>query len=164
MPLYTEKQRQAVLKRAVQAVQARVSGKKSVTLGSGGARQTFDLEKGGMCGRFVRQVFETALGLSPFSWYFGAARACYMLKKLKPYEVPLSEVQAGDILGFNGNPGHIAIYIGGAFDPNKKLTAENTISGKRGYPQKPGTKVSSLTDQIKQHGWTKAYRLFPTAK
>ena len=164
MSLYSEKQRQAVLKRAVQAVQARIGGKTKVTLGSGASRQVFDLEKGGMCNRFVRQVFETALGLSLFGWYFGSAKACMTLHKLAPYEVPLKDVQAGDILGFNGDPGHIAIYIGGAFDPKKKLTAENTISSKRGLPRKAGTKVSSLSDQIKQHGWTKAYRLFPTAK
>ena len=164
MSLYSEKQRQAVLKRACDVVRARIDGKTSVTFGSGAARQTFDLETGGMCNRFVRQTIETALGLAPFSWYFGSAKACLTLKKLAPYEVPLKYVQAGDILGFNGDPGHIAIYIGGAFDPKKKLTAENTISGKRGMPRKAGTKVSSLSDQIKQHGWTKAYRLFPTVK
>lgn len=164
MPLYTEKQRQAVLKRACAVVRARIDGKTKVTFGGGAARQVFDLETGGMCCRFVRQVFETSLGLAPFSWYFGSAKACLTLKKLAPYEVPLKNVQAGDILGFNGDPGHIAIYIGGAFDPKKKLTAENTISSKRGFPRATGTKVSSLSDQIKQHGWTKAYRLFPTAK
>ena len=65
MPLYTEKQRQAVLKRAVK-VQAR-HGKKSVTPRSGGARRP-DLEKGGMW-PVVRQSLRR-WGV-PVSWYFG---------------------------------------------------------------------------------------------
>lgn len=161
MPLYTEQQRFLVVKQAVTAVKKRVAGASRATLGNGSTAQVFDLVKGGYCNRFVRQCFETALEMSPFSWYFGAAKACQTLEKLEPYRLPnLDDLKAGDILGFNGDPGHIAIYVGTAFDPTKDLVAENTISSRRGYPQSPGTKVSSLHDEVTQHNWTHAYRLF----
>ncbi|MEI6503313.1 MAG: hypothetical protein WCP21_20060 [Armatimonadota bacterium] len=143
MPLYTEKQRKAVLARAGEAVQARIGGATEVTLGTGAAKQTFDLDAGGYCNRFVRQVFETSLGLSPFTWYFGAAKACQTLAKLKPYEVPLKDRQPGDILGFAGDPGHICLYLGTDFDPSKELVAENT-SARRGFPAAPGDEGDPL--------------------
>lgn len=142
MSLYTEAQRKKVVARAIEAVQARLGGATSVSLGTGKARQTFDLDTGGYCNRFMRQVFETALGLPPFGWYFGASKACQTLKKLKPYQVPLGDRRPGDILGFAGDRGHICIYLGREFDPNKELVAENTSSGSRGYPTAPGTKVT----------------------
>lgn len=163
MALYTEKQRQAVIARACEAVRARIRGKKSVVLGKGATRQEFDLDSGGWCLRFVRMCFETALGLPPKSWYFGSPKAVQTLHKLAPYQIPLSARRPGDILGNPGDPGHIVIYIGYAFDRDKDLVAENTISERRGYPQSQGTKVSSYSDFVKQHTATYCYRLFPKA-
>ena len=156
MSLYTDKQKQAVVKRALQAVSARQKGKQAFIAGG----QTFDLEKGGYCNRFIRIVFETALGLKPFAWYFGDETARLTLDKLAPYVLPKgAKLQEGDIIGWYdgcGVYGHIALYIGG----EKKLIAENT-SAKRGDPKPPGTKVTRLVNT--RPGW-KAYRLFPTDK
>ena len=156
MSLYTDKQKQAVVKRALQAVSARQKGKQAFIAGG----QTFDLEKGGYCNRFIRQSVETALGLKPFKWYFGDATARKTLDKLAPYVLPKgAKLQAGDIIGWydgSGPYGHIALYIG----TEKKLIAENT-SAKRGDPKPPGTKVTRLVNT--RTGW-KAYRLFPTDK
>lgn len=159
MALYTDAHRKAVIARAKQAVQARASGKTAVTLGAGNAKQTFDLDTGGYCNRFVRQVFETSLGLKPFSWYFGAGKANETLRKLSAYKVPLSQRQPGDILGFPGNPGHIAIYLGREYQADKELIAENT-SATRGFPRPPGTKVTSYAAvKARVSG---CYRLFDT--
>ena len=157
MSLYTTKQRYAVVKRAGDAVRQRQRGKTSWTIG----RQKFDLETGGYCNRFVRQVFETSLGMGAFGWYFGDATARDTLDKLNAFEIEKGfvKLQPGDIIRWydgSGPYGHIAIYIGG----EKKLIAENT-SATRGDPNKPGTKVTRLENC--RTGW-RAYRLFPTDK
>ena len=157
MSLYTDKQKQAVVKRALQAVAARQKGNTTFNIGG----QTFDLEKGGYCNRFIRQSFETALGLKPFAWYFGDATARKTLDKLKPYVLPpKAKLQAGDIIGWYdgcGVYGHIALYLGDAYGDGRLLIAENT-SAKRGDPKNPGTKITRLSNC--RTGW-KAYRLFP---
>ena len=154
MSLYTTKQRNAVVNRALEIVKARQNGKTSIVRGG----QKFDLETGGYCNRYIRQVFETSLTLSPFSWYFGAKTARLTLDKLKPYKLEKgATLQSGDIVGWYdgcGVYGHIALYIG----TEKGLIAENT-SAKRGDPRKPGTKVTRLANT--RAGW-QAYRLFPT--
>lgn len=156
MALYSDNQRIAVLNRAQQAVTNRTKGLSRFKAGG----QEFTLDVGGYCNRFVRQCFETALMLPAFSWRFGAARACETLEKLEPYRVPLKSRQPGDILGFAGNPGHICIYLGREFDAAKELVAENTSSGSRGWPQAPGTKVTSYESLRKRV--TGCYRLFAT--
>ena len=154
MSLYSNYRCGVVVMRASEVVQARQHGEKTFTAGG----QTFDLEKGGYCNRFVRQVFETAIGINAFSWYFGDATARLTLDKLAPYTLSKgAKLQPGDIIGWydgSGPYGHIAIYIGG----EKKLIAENT-SATRGDPRPPGTKVTRLANC--RTGW-KAYRLFPT--
>ena len=164
LSLYNEQQRQAVVARAIEAVQARIVGHNTVTLGDGNAAQIFDLVIGGCCERFVRQVFETALGLPPFSWWDDSQTAHDGLTKLaaRGYEIAAdaNNLQAGDILGFAGDPGHILIYLHTAFDASKNLCAENT-SGVRGYPSAPGTKVTALADVLAAHGGEfRAFRLF----
>jgi hypothetical protein len=142
----TDKQRFAVAERAVEAVDARTAGATEVILGNGGTRQSFDLDEGGMCNRFVRQCVETALGLVPFTWAYRGATAKATLAKLEAAgkRVPLADRQIGDILGIEmAGPGHIVIYLGNLFDPNKELVAENT-SAHRGFPRPPGTKVTSF--------------------
>jgi len=157
MALYDEGKRRAVIKVATEAVKARAAGKTSVKLGSGAAAQVFDLTTGGFCNRFIRQVFEVAIGLPAFTWYFGARKACETLKKLEPYRVPLKDRRPGDILGFAGDPGHIALYMGNEYDDDKDLIAENT-SATRGFPRPPGTKVTAY-DAVRRRV-TGCYRLF----
>lgn len=142
MALYTDENRKAVIARAKEVVRARATGKTAATFGMGNAKQSFDFETGGYCNRFIRQCFETALGMKPFSWYFGAAKAKDTLRKLSAYAIPLTQRQPGDILGFAGDPGHIAIYLGKEYQADKELIAENT-SATRGFPRPPGTKVTS---------------------
>lgn len=160
MALYNETQRKKVVATACEIVRARVGGASECTAGSGKTKQVCDLQAGGWCNRFVRQVFECGLAIKAFGWYFGALRACDTIKKLKPYKVPLKDRRPGDILGCPGNPGHIALYVGNAFDPEKELVAENTSSARRGFPKAAGTKVSSFEDFVAQHDATWCYRLF----
>ncbi len=161
MALYNEKTRQAVVRRAMTAVEARQAGKHNYKVGG----QVFDLDKGGYCNRFVRQCFETVLGLKAFDWRFGAASARETLVKLEEeYKLPLSKpsnLQPGDIIGWydgSGPYGHIAIYVGDYYGDGRKLVAENT-SAKRGAPNPPGTKITQLRNM--RGGWS-AYRVFPT--
>ena len=160
--MYTEAQRQAVIARAIEAVQAHIDGKSEITLGDGAGAQVFNLTVGGWCEAFVRQVFETALGLEPMTWQYRVGRAsrsevAYGADK----RVPLDQLQAGDILVMASGPdGHTAIYLHTAYDPAKDLVAENTLSTQRGMPSCAGTKISSLHDEEAQHQWTHAYRLF----
>lgn len=155
MALYSDKVRKAVVQLAGAAVGTRAASKSTFRLNK--QAQVFDLDTGGYCNRFIRQLFETVLSLPAFKWRFGAERACLTLEKLKPYEVPLKDRQPGDILGFAGNPGHIVLYLGREYDPRKELVAENT-SATRGFPRLPGTKVTSyktLAGRV-----TGCYRLF----
>jgi len=141
MSLYSQAQIAKAVKRAIEAVEARIAGKQSVKLGKGAAAQAFNLEEKGYCNRFVRQVYETALDLPAFGWRFGAARACVTLEKLEPYKVGKQDRQPGDVIGFPGDPGHIAIYLGEYYGDGRELIAENT-SSTRGYPSAPGTKIT----------------------
>jgi len=159
MALYGDDIRKLVVQRAMMAVQARQAGKHSCKIGS----QTFDLDKGGYCNRFIRQVFETTLGLAAKDWRFGAGTARETLDKLEDYRIEAkpSKLQPGDIIGWydgSGPYGHIALYVGDYYGDGRKLVAENT-SAKRGFPNAPGTKITQLRNM--RSGWT-AYRLFPT--
>lgn len=160
MALYTDKQRKAVIKRALEAVQARLDGKTEIVLGTAKCRQNFDLDEKGKCLRLMRQIFETALGYTPFTWPFRAEEAWQTLKKLKPYKVALKDRKPGDILGNPGDPGHIALYVGDCYGDGRDLVCENTSSNKRGYPKAAGTKISSFEAFTRQHSSTTAYRLF----
>ena len=154
MSVYTNQQRQLVVRRAMAAVRARLNGRRKLTVGG----QSFVLDETGYCNRFIRQCFETALNMPESSWRFRGGDAQETLAKLEPYRVPLKSRRPGDILGFAGDPGHICLYLGREFDVAKELVAENTSSGKRGYPQAAGTKVtaySSLRARV-----TGCYRLF----
>jgi len=161
MALYGDKERQLVVKRAMAAVEARQAGKHSCKIG----RQEFNLDTGGYCNRFIRQCFETVLGLAAFDWRFGAKSARETLCKLEDYRIDAkaSTLQPGDIIGWydgSGPYGHIALYVGDYYGDGRKLVAENT-SAKRGAPNAPGTKITQLRNM--RSGWT-AYRLFPTVK
>lgn len=133
-----------ILEVALAAVNARKSGRSAVTLGSGQSAQTFDLDAGGYCARFVRQCVEVALGLKPFTWAGCAPDARGMEKNLKKIaqKVPVEKREPGDIVCMNetsGKYGHIGLCV----DPG--TIAENTSSGKRGSPRPAGTKLTSWT-------------------
>lgn len=165
MALYSDATRRKVIDRAMAAVQARQEGKSTYRAGG----QVFELNIGGYCNRFVRQVFETVLGLGAFEWRFGAQWARKTLDKLDSAQMAVHDatpavLQPGDIIGWyegSGPYGHIAIFVGDVYgDGRKDLVAENT-SAKRGDPNPPGTKITRLRNM--RSGWV-AYRLFPTLK
>ena len=159
-PLYTAKQRQKVIARALEAVEARIAGRSMFTV----QQQTFFLNKGGLCDRFIRQVFETALGLPATTWEFAAPSATSTLNHLRRrgYEVSMDDLQAGDIVGHTGGQyGHIVLYLGEPYGDGRRLVAENT-SATRGFPEKPGTKITRLAVVLALGYRYRAYRLFPT--
>ena len=160
MARYTSKQRDKVIGRAMAAVEARQAGQTAYKAGG----QIFGLEAGGLCNRFIRQVFETALGLPEQSWTFRGATAKETLRQLAAagYEVHMDDLQAGDILGHTaGKFGHIALYLGQPYPDGRHLVAENT-SWTGGFPEKPGTKITRLQTFLARGNRWRAYRLFPT--
>jgi cell wall-associated NlpC family hydrolase len=161
MARYNAAKRKLLVKRTLEAVQARVDGRTKITLGTAGTRQEFNLIEGGYCNRFVRQCFETMLNIKPFSWAYRAEEAHQTLAKLAPFKVPISDRKPGDVLGCPGDPGHIAIYIGDAYGDGRDLVAENTSSAVRGYPRGAGTKISSFKAFYDQHNrQVTCYKLF----
>lgn len=150
--IYTAAQMRKVVSRAMAAVQARQAGHTEYIAGG----QTFVLNVGGYCDRFVRQVVQSALGLA--SWEYAAASAYDTLALMAAHALPvgtaISQLHPGDIIGWTGYPGHIAIFVGDYYD-GRKLIAEN-CSSRRGDPNAPGTKCTRLQDC--RSGW-RAYRL-----
>ncbi len=125
-----------------------------------GVSQVLDLVTGGMCNRFVRQVYEVALGIPEQTWPYRAGRAIWTIDSLEAAGLGIKERNAadlkpGDIVGIHtGTFGHIAIYIGGG------LVAENTSSSTRGTPRRAGTKLTpydALADRV-----THVFRLAET--
>lgn len=129
----------AVAQVAQRAVAARKAGR---TIYSEGG-QTFALDQGGMCARFVRQCCEVAAGLPAFGAWFAAPTARQMEQNLKAAGKGVSDPAPGDIIAMNNQSyaaGHIGIFVGDG------LVAENTSSGRRGDPGAAGTKISRLSD------------------
>jgi hypothetical protein len=160
-PRYTAAQKQRVMARAMEAVEARIEGHTMVMLGK--PSQLFALNVGGMCNRFVRQTFETALGLPEQTWVFRGTTASDTLDALSfaGYEVHMDDLQPGDILGHTaGKFGHIALYVGDYYGDGRFLVAENT-SWTGGFPEKPGTKITRLATFLARGNRWRAYRLFP---
>jgi hypothetical protein len=159
---YTAAQKQKVIAWALEAVEARIAGESVFVAGK--PPQALDLITGSYCNRFIRQVFETALGLPKQSWPFRGATAKETLNKLAAagYEVHMDDLQPGDILGHTaGKYGHIALYLGQPYPDGRLLVAENT-SWTGGYPEKPGTKITRLQTFLARGNRWRAYRLFPT--
>lgn len=126
-----------------------------------GVSQVLDLVTGGMCNRFVRQVYEVALGIPEQTWPYRAGRAIWTIDSLEAAGLGIgpgleSDLLLGDIVGIHtGKFGHIAIYVGDG------MVAENTSSKTRGNPRKIGTKLTpceDLWDRV-----TGIYRLANTA-
>lgn len=153
---YTEEQRKRIVEIALQAVEARASGKTKVRLSRVWPDEWCYLEEPGYCNRFVRQVHEAALGLPPMSWTYSAGTASTTIRKLERANKTLPPGvtrQPGDIVGWydEQGPGHIAIYLGNAYGDGRLLVAENT-SASRGYPKAPGTKITQLKNIRKPTG------------
>jgi hypothetical protein len=122
---------------ARRVVAARKAGRRTYTEGSA----TFVLDEGGYCARFVRQCCEVAAGLPAFGLWFAAPTARQMEENLRAAGKRVSDLQDGDIIACNNQThraGHIAIFLGDG------EVAENTVSGARGDPRAPGTKISPL--------------------
>ena len=162
--MYTKEQMAEVRKTAFAAPRARQEGKTTIVLGSGDNAQKFVLTERGYCARFVRQVYEAALDLGPYSWKYAAGDALEMCKKLDAagFLVSDGKLVPGDIVGINkysGAHGHIAIYVGKS--GGEDMIAENTSSAVRGNPRGAGTKLTPYSEII--HRVTGVYRLGPGA-
>jgi len=147
---YTRAVMSRVVEIAKAAAKAHAAGARTYTahqhINGTGASQVLDLVTGGMCNRFVRQVYEVALGLNEQTWPYRAGRAIWTLDSLeadrKGVEIgTMGDLQPGDIVGIHtGTYGHIAIYVGDG------MIAENTSSKTRGNPRKIGTKLTPCDD------------------
>lgn len=153
-----------VVEIAIEAAKAHKSGDETYLATEyahgNGVADRLNLTEGGMCNRFVRQVFEVALGLDEQTWPYRAGRAIWTIDSLQAAGLGIKERNAadlkpGDIVGIHtGTFGHIAIYIGGG------LVAENTSSSTRGTPRRAGTKLTpydALADRV-----THVFRLAET--
>lgn len=135
----TAEVRQAVVRHALAAARAHQRGETSTRIGT----QTFNLAAGGMCARFVRQCYETALGIAPFGWKFAAPSARDMATKLRyaGLLIQTGDRHPGDVVQIGeGYPGHIAIYVGDI--DGVESIAENTSDATRGNPRVQGTKLT----------------------
>ncbi len=154
-----------VIRNAQAAVKWHQGGSVSLECGKGKTAQTFDLDAGGYCARFVRQCYETAAGITPWQWAYAAPNARGMTARLAEagHEIKISdEMIAGDIIGIHKNAGaagHIAI-LGPVVD-GQRVIYENTSSDGRGAPRTPGTKVTPYTAIA--HRVTGVYRLLRKA-
>ena len=135
--------RTRVVRHALTAARCHKSGKTSLCLGEGQGRQVLDLEQGGMCARFVRQVYETALELAPFTWEFAAPCARDMATRMRQAGrlIDSAEREPGDVLQIgSGYPGHVAVYVGEV--NGVESLVENTSDQSRGVPRVAGTKLT----------------------
>lgn len=102
--------------------------------------------RGGWCAKFVRQVYEKALDLPPFSWPYtapsaklGAAKARTLAARGIGTLIHLDkDIEPGDIIYLeNASPrefGHVVIYIGWLHSGNVRTVAENTLARRGGGP------------------------------
>ena len=142
--MYTAEVLQKVVSVARAAAEAHARGQ--ATYQAGG--QTFDLDAGGWCLRFVRQVWEVALGIGAHDWQFDSPSAKVSLGMMDGAGLNIGkpaagDLRPGDVLGMKtdaGTFGHIMLYLG------EGAIAENTSAGNRGTPRQPGTKISLLGD------------------
>ena len=138
--LLTTLQRDKAVQTAMEATAAAQRGEKTYTKG----KHVFNLTKGGMCQQFVRQCVEAGNGWAPHTWEFGDnepnAKAASINMRAAGLELPKGTLLIpGDILTHErGTHGHIGIYV------QTGEVCENTSSGSRGEPRRPGTKRTPL--------------------
>lgn len=155
----TEKQVARVIECAMKFVQARIDGKDSVTIG----KVTHKPNEVGMCSRFVRESVQAGTGRaeSDTGGVFGAtATETARLLRAAGFSIgATSNILPGDIVYRSGGPGHVAIYVGDYYGDGRELFAENT-SAWRGYPSRPGTKITRRGVEKGQFGyWREVFRL-----
>ena len=152
---YTRKIIDSVVDKALRAVDASQGGSKAIYQGGNGVRQRFNLREGGMCLRFVRQVFEVGCGFSEQSWDYKSLRANWTLDKLRKdgHKLdldlndmnPVHDLLPGDIVGKKfGLNGHIMLYVGVV--KGVPCVAENTSASNRGNPKRAGTKLTKWSE------------------
>jgi len=160
---YTAFQRRLVVARALEVVEARLRDETSFEAGG----QVFTFEVGaGTSVRFVRQVFESALGLPAKSWPYSGATAKDLMAQLRAAgeEVDPEELRPGDILCHGEFLfGHAGLYVGRRRHSRdgRTFVAENT-AWVGGDPIDPGTKLTPLKAFLSRAKAWRAFRLFPT--
>jgi hypothetical protein len=153
--LLTLRQRDLAVQVALDATAAAMRGERTYTRG----KHVFDLTTGGRCQQFVGQCVEAGAGWDPHTWEFRDnepnAKTASAHMRAAGLELPRGELLIpGDILAHERGPhGHI-VMVAEIVD-GKTWVAENTSSGKRGNPRRPGTKRTPLKDIVYDH----AYRL-----
>jgi hypothetical protein len=162
MALYTQAQIDRVVKTALAVTKAAIDGEKIIHLRIGTVKHGFNLVLGGRCQEFVRECFEAANGWRAKSWRYAKPNARQALAAMAAdgHRLPNDALlHPGDVLGHTDLPhGHIGIYVGSI--NGVEAVCENTISGKRGEPRRPGTKRTPL----RVFRYTHAMRLGPTRK
>jgi len=143
----TDEERRRVVQYAIQAAEAHAQGQQAITIGVGGMRQKLNLVEAHYCARFVRQIYETALGLRRMSWPFCAPNARGMEENLRPHRLSRTgERRPGDVVGMStdstGPAGHNGIFVGAEADPKKTMIVHNSSGTRDGWPHVQGTKLS----------------------
>lgn len=165
---------------AVQTAEAHAVGQTALVING----VHFDLDKGGMCSRFVRQSYAAEgrahdPSFSEWGFPWADSNALYTCRNLRgggggngraPFgyrwgPIEKGQLVPGDIVGMNSSgrtPGHIGIWlghgetIGRPQDPGPFL-AENTSSA-RGTAG-PGTTITRVSDASRITGYYRAYQL-----
>lgn len=131
---------------ALKVTQAAIDGAPWIIVGV----HRFDLRAKGRCQETVREFVEAGNGWAPHTWEFGddepSAKAALANMGAAGYRLPADTLLVpGDIVGHRrGAFGHIGLFVGVV--DGVPTVAENTSSGKRGNPRRPGTKRTPLND------------------
>lgn len=142
----TRTQLQKAVQCALRVTQAAIDGYQQLTV----AGHVFDLRTGGMCQKFVRQCVEAGNGWPAHTWQFGddegSAKVALAHMDAAGFRLPPGALLVpGDIVGHRrGSFGHIGLFVG-VIDGTQTV-CENTSSGTRGNPRRPGTKRTPLKD------------------
>jgi hypothetical protein len=139
-------QMQKAVQCALRVTADAIDGAKAVTV----AGHVFDLRATGRCQEFVRECIEAGNGWAPHTWEFGddEGSATVALRHMDAAGFRLPDgalLVPGDIVGHRrGAFGHIGLFVG-VIDGTPTV-CENTSSGQRGNPRRPGTKRTPLKD------------------
>jgi hypothetical protein len=139
-------QMQKAVQCALRVTQAAIDGLGQIIV----AGHVFDLRATGRCQETVREFVEAGNGWAPHTWEFGddegSAKVALAHMDAAGFRLPSDALLVpGDIVGHRrGAFGHIGLFVGVV--DGVPTVAENTSSGKRGNPRRPGTKRTPLND------------------